>query len=241
VNYHRSQKKLFVNGIKNMNDKDHILNSIIDALKRKDKLQASDSALLKPIDQVLPSVPSEPEALIEMFRKNSDSLKAEFYIAKSKADAKDYLIHLKNQESWKKIASHKGSIVRQIIEPLDLPLYWTDDGYDVHELAKCDAGITECDALVAQTGSIMLTSRTAGGRALSVLPPHHIVIATRSQLVPDLPTALQIVRQRFSNNYPSMISFITGPSRTGDIERILVYGAHGPVKLTIIMIWNDQG
>jgi L-lactate dehydrogenase complex protein LldG len=69
-----------------------------------------------------------------------------------------------------------------------------------------------------------------------VLPPHHIVIARGEQLVPDLPAAFALLQQKYSPRFPSMISIITGPSRTGDIERILVLGAHGPKKLTIFCI-----
>ena len=112
----------------------------------------------------------------------------------------------------------------------------TDRGYDVQEMEKCDAGITECDVLIAQTGGVAVTSRSAGGRALSVLPPHHIVIARRDQLVADLPAAFAFLQKKYTPDFPSMISFITGPSRTGDIERILVLGAHGPKKLTIFCV-----
>jgi len=78
--------------------------------------------------------------------------------------------------------------------------------------------------------------RSAGGRALSVLPPHHVVLARREQLLSDLPEAFALLRKKYAANYPSFISFITGPSRTGDIERILVLGAHGPRKLTILCV-----
>jgi L-lactate dehydrogenase complex protein LldG len=61
-----------------------------------------------------------------------------------------------------------------------------------------------------------------------------VVLARRDQLVADLPQALALIQKKYGDNYPSMISFITGPSRTGDIERILVLGAHGPKKLTIL-------
>ena len=61
-------------------------------------------------------------------------------------------------------------------------------------------------------------------------------LARREQLVADLPAAFDLLKQKYSGNYPSMISFITGPSRTGDIERILVLGAHGPKQLTIFLI-----
>ena len=110
------------------------------------------------------------------------------------------------------------------------------DGVDKRELERCDVGITECDALVAQTGSVVVTSRGAGGRALSCLPSHHVVLARRQQLVPDLPAAFELLKSKYGHDYPSMISFITGPSRTGDIERILVLGAHGPRKLTILFL-----
>jgi L-lactate dehydrogenase complex protein LldG len=104
------------------------------------------------------------------------------------------------------------------------------------DLESCDAALTECEVLVAQTGSVLVSAPAAGGRALSVLPPHHVVLARRDQMVPDLGTALQRVREKFQDQFPSFLSFISGPSRTGDIERVLVLGAHGPKKLTILML-----
>ena len=119
---------------------------------------------------------------------------------------------------------------------LALPTVSTTPSYNVADLESCSAGITECDALIAQTGSVLLTSRSGGGRALSVLPPHHIAIARRDQLVPDLPAAYAQLHATYGHRWPSLITFITGPSRTGDIERILVLGAHGPKKLTILVV-----
>jgi L-lactate dehydrogenase complex protein LldG len=91
----------------------------------------------------------------------------------------------------------------------------------------------------AEQGSILLTARSAAGRALSVFPPHHIVIAQESQLLPDLPAAFELLQRTYSADYPSLITFITGPSRTGDIERIQVLGAHGPRFLTIFFLPNE--
>jgi L-lactate dehydrogenase complex protein LldG len=112
----------------------------------------------------------------------------------------------------------------------------TNAGYDKDALESCDAGLTECESLVAQTGSVCVTARSSGGRALSVLPPHHIVIAKKEQLVSDLAAAYEHLAEKYGANYPSFISFISGPSRTGDIERILVLGAHGPKKLTVLLV-----
>jgi L-lactate dehydrogenase complex protein LldG len=100
---------------------------------------------------------------------------------------------------------------------------------------QADLGVTGCDCLVARTGSIVVCTRSAGGRALSVLPPAHLVIATRSQLVADLEAAIRLLRQRYDGHWPSQLSVITGPSRTADIEKILVMGAHGPKRLALFL------
>ena len=134
------------------------------------------------------------------------------------------------------MATHKSPLAQTHSAALGLATLVADDGYDKHDMEQCDVGISECDALIAQTGTVLVTSRSAGGRALSCLPPHHIVIARREQLVADLPSAFALVKRTYGVSYPSMISFITGPSRTGDIERILVLGAHGPKKLTIFCL-----
>jgi L-lactate dehydrogenase complex protein LldG len=100
------------------------------------------------------------------------------------------------------------------------------------------ATVTLAEALVAQTGSIFVTS-ACGGRGATVVAPVHIVYATTSQLVPDLVTALRNATRdgKLENNsYGCMIS---GSSRTADIEKILVQGAHGPIRLVVILEKNS--
>ena len=91
------------------------------------------------------------------------------------------------------------------------------------------------ELLVKKLGAILVSSASSGGRALSILPHVHVVVADADQVVPDLGSALALAKARHGDQMPSMLSFITGPSRTGDIERILVLGAHGPKKLTVLM------
>ena len=184
--------------------------------------------------QWLPAVPEDAEGQIRLFATHSEDLKTEFLRVTDVDALAPALQSLATRLGWKRVASHKGELTLRATEGLGLPVMRVDAGYDVNEMEGCDAGITECDALIAQTGSIVLTSRSGGGRALSVLPPHHVVIARRSQLVPDLPAAFALLQSRYHDDYPSFITLITGPSRTGDIERILVLGAHGPKKLTVL-------
>jgi L-lactate dehydrogenase complex protein LldG len=189
----------------------------------------------KEFGQWLPQVGSSTEERIEAFAKNSTDLKTEFHVLASRDELPARLAALAADHGWQRVATHSGALTEFAVPAMKLPALNTSNGYDAAELERCDAGISECDALVAQTGGVLITARSAGGRALSVLPPHHVVLATRAQIVPDLPAAYALLEARYSANWPSFISFITGPSRTGDIERILVLGAHGPKRLTVFL------
>ena len=184
----------------------------------------------------LPPVGETLEEQIELFRQNAEDLKAKFRVCADVGEAIQFVKTLAANNGCKKIGLHRGELTDAVARELNLTEVRTDNGYAVDDLESCDAALTECEALVAQTGSVLVSATSAGGRALSVLPPHHIVLATRNQMVPDLGAALLRVQEKFKNNFPSFLSFISGPSRTGDIERILVLGAHGPKKLTILLL-----
>ena len=98
-------------------------------------------------------------------------------------------------------------------------------------LETAEACITGCEAMVARTGSFLLTSKQPMGRVAPVFHPVHIVIAFASQLVRDIPEALQLMHTRYGKELPSMINLNTGPSRTADIEKTLVVGVHGPKEV----------
>jgi L-lactate dehydrogenase complex protein LldG len=168
--------------------------------------------------QWLPKVSGSFAEQLALFTKNAAGLKADFQLFNSAEEMRQAIIRLRDAAGWRRVAGHSGDLTNAICPE------------------ACDAGISECDALIAQTGSVLVTNRSAGGRALSVLPPHHVVLARREQLVADLPAAFELLQRKYADHYPSMMSFITGPSRTGDIERILVLGAHGPKRLTIFLL-----
>jgi L-lactate dehydrogenase complex protein LldG len=96
------------------------------------------------------------------------------------------------------------------------------------------ATITLAETLVAQTGSIFV-SAACGGRGASVVSPVHIVVATAEQLVPDLHAAFARLRESGATAKNSFLCLITGSSRTADIEKIIVMGAHGPRRLVVVL------
>lgn len=112
-----------------------------------------------------------------------------------------------------------------------LSIRWSSEGAPAE---ASQATVTLAEALIAQTGSILVTA-ACGGRGASVVAPCHIVYATLAQLVPDLATALSRVSQERMLDRNSFACVISGPSRTADIEKILVHGAHGPRRLVVIL------
>jgi L-lactate dehydrogenase complex protein LldG len=101
---------------------------------------------------------------------------------------------------------------------------------------QADVGITLCEALVARNGSVLVSNGSAAGRRLSIYPNIHIVLAYTSQLVMDLKDGFALLKEKYGDRLPSMISNVTGPSRTADIEKTLVIGAHGPKELFVFLI-----
>jgi L-lactate dehydrogenase complex protein LldG len=110
-------------------------------------------------------------------------------------------------------------------------------GDEADFLAHADAGLTSCEALVARTGSILVSGASSSGRRLSIYPDQHLVLARTSQVVPDIGDALKLVQQKYGpDRIPSMVSLTTGPSRTADIEKTLVLGAHGPRSIVLFLL-----
>jgi len=103
-------------------------------------------------------------------------------------------------------------------------------------LLACDVGITSCDCAIAETGTLMMCSRPGQERVASLLPPMHIAIVEEQQIVPDLIDAMSRLQQSRFESLPSNVTFITGPSKTGDIELQLTTGVHGPGKWLVIII-----
>ncbi len=97
-----------------------------------------------------------------------------------------------------------------------------------------DAGITSVDYGVAETGTLALLARPGQGRAVSLLPPVHIAVLDAGDVVAELAALFERVTAR--GELPSALTFITGPSRTGDIELVLTVGVHGPKELHLIVM-----
>jgi L-lactate dehydrogenase complex protein LldG len=111
---------------------------------------------------------------------------------------------------------------------------------DITNITEAKLGITRCEYLVSRLGTVVVSSKSSPGRKINVFPEIHLVLGYTSQLVPDLKQAIRNLKKKYQDGYPSMISLITGPSRTADIEKTLVMGAHGPKELYVFLV-EDNG
>ena len=120
--------------------------------------------------------------------------------------------------------------IAEFLKKNDIPTTELDADFETME-----AGITDCEFLIARTGSLLVTSAGDSGRQMNVFPPVHIVLGKSDQLVDYPENALDAVREKYTDNLPSTITTISGPSRTADIEKTLVLGAHGPKELIVFL------
>lgn len=103
-------------------------------------------------------------------------------------------------------------------------------------ILAADVGITSCEFALAETGSLVMLSRPGRERVASLLPPVHIAVVERSQILPDLYDAIAKLQAMGVDGLPSNAVLITGPSKTGDMELELTTGVHGPGRWCVVVI-----
>lgn len=156
-----------------------------------------------------------------LFAENFTSLQGRFSFCADEKELVQQLQTLFTTRQWTKIFLNEAEL-KKLLPGLQL-------NFEIN-LADCDAAITSCECLVARTGSIVLSS-VQSGRTPSVYAPVHICIAYLNQLVFDINDAIELMKQKYKSNLPSLITFASGPSRTADIEKTLVTGVHGPKEV----------
>jgi len=162
------------------------------------------------------------------FAEQFTSLQGKFVFCLNQQELAFQFNSLVRKQGWKKIFCREERLLNLI--DAQLTELRTDD------LAGCDISVTGCEALVARTGTIVLSTAQSSGRTVSVYAPIHVCVAYSKQLVYDVKDALVQIRNRYGDRLPSLISFATGPSRTADIEKTLVVGVHGPKEVYCFLV-----
>lgn len=179
----------------------------------------------------------EPGSQLELFKKRFEELHGELYITDNFTIAAKQLKDILSVNKKIKCIAPAEGLVEKVLSGVDFPppairvVGSKPIASDI--FAGYDVGISAADFLVARTGSIVIDSSNQYGRLLTVLPPVHIVIAEKKQLVASLQEVFNsdLLKQNWS-----CATIISGPSRTSDIEKQLVLGAHGPKRLILVLI-----
>ncbi|MGH8012944.1 MAG: LutC/YkgG family protein [Candidatus Binataceae bacterium] len=108
----------------------------------------------------------------------------------------------------------------------------------VKRLAACDLGVIEADYAIAATGTVAVVAGAQRPNSLTLLPPINIILVHANRVMPDLAAVIAA----FGNETIATrrISLITGPSRTADIEKMIVLGVHGPRQLYVVIVWPER-
>ena len=163
------------------------------------------------------------------FAENFGRISGRFVYCADITELTAQLQHLIAAQSWTQVFCREPDLLRILEKPLQGLLIRED-------LPEADVSITTCEALIARTGSILMSSAQESGRTVSVYAPVHICIAYTSQLVYDIRDALETLSSKYKDQIPSFITLATGPSRTADIEKTLVVGVHGPKDVYVFLV-----
>ena len=195
------------------------------------------------------SLPARREALAAQFQQALELAGGKFYKVESPAEAVQIVCELVRAGGVKSVAAWNHPLLAPVCAALrssgtgvtqsDRSTGLERDAIRSATIAA-DIGLTSCNYVIAETGTLVLTGDERQGRLTSLVPITHVALITAEQLVPQLSDAIKLLRlQRLDSAdglLPSNISLHTGPSKTADIEQTLTKGVHGPKAVHVILL-----
>ncbi|MBS4014570.1 MAG: LUD domain-containing protein [Bacteroidetes bacterium] len=210
-----------------------------DSTSKEKVLKNIRAALVNPM--LPPFPPQDTTAPVLQPLEDEDSLDVSFAMAfnavggqfvytLNSSELKEGILSLINQKDYKtvycSIPDIKDFLIRKKVQIIE----------DESQVPHCDLVISDCECLIARFGSIVFSSKQSLSRKGIASPESHIVVANNNQVVKDIKDAMTYLKDKYENVIPSMLSVVTGPSRTADIEKTLVMGAHGQKELFVFML-----
>ncbi len=154
-------------------------------------------------------------------------------VVSGEAEAAGALAGILSGAGARRVAGSDAPLAQRLLQPLrDRFEIAAGESLSRDELFACDAGVTTAQWGIAETGTLVLESARERSRLLSLVPPIHVAVLSTRCICESLGDALARVRQGASH----AITFITGPSRTSDIELTLVVGVHGPQTVHVLLL-----
>ncbi len=177
-------------------------------------------------------------ALVDLFKESLEAVDGHCVVVQSETELVNSLTRIitdlqKTHLRARRIAISDSGVIERLVNQVDADvdeLAVTPSSSDVFSF---DVGISQAQAGIAETGTLVLDSSRERHRLVSLVPPVHIAILYASQIVQTLGEALGALRQK--EQVSPIVTLVTGPSRTADIELTLAIGVHGPQELFVIV------
>jgi L-lactate dehydrogenase complex protein LldG len=215
-----------------MSSRDAILGRIRNALAHEPPRERP------PVPQVWPRENPGPDAMAGRFAQELAEVFGEAFRLATMDDARKKLAELAEASGWTSIGAVDRPLCRDLLAGLAPErVSWAGPQGTPQNMNELSLGVVQADHLLADTGSAMIACGTPQERLLCYLPPACVVIAGVDRLAENLPAIWDDVARRAAD--PALrgeFVFITGPSRTADIEKILILGAHGPKRLVVLLV-----
>jgi L-lactate dehydrogenase complex protein LldG len=205
----------------------------------------SREKILKKIRNALISKSEAPYPEIEydseIYELSDDPLEIQFAGALNSNDGKfiycettreflENLSYLASMNQWEQVYAAENRVT-ELLDEAGIKYVSGNEKLRTEKVA-----ITQCEFLVARLGGVIVSSNQISGRRSFVFPEVHIVLAFTSQMTSDLRDAMKNLKKKYEQKLPSLVTMITGPSRTADIEKTLVMGVHGPKELYVFLV-----
>jgi len=175
---------------------------------------------------------TDDKSLVEIFEEELTKINGEFFYCNNEDELIQNLQKINSEKQLEKLYSPDKKLSEYLKKANIQYIAEFKDSKNIN------SGLSSCEFLVARFGSATVSSAQAGARKVFSFPPIHIIIAYENQLVLELDDAINGIVEKYGENLPSQITNIAGPSRTADIEKTLILGAHGPKELIILLVKN---
>lgn len=223
------------------NSREEILHTIRKGLKGVDPEKTFDDRNFQfEAEEVQKLIEEQQGNLETQFIGELNKVNTNVIEAGSEDEVKSFLQDIIKEKELKSFAIWESQFLKEI----NLKQDFKDTGLKLitaknkNRMANADIGITEVDYAIADTGTLVLLTDKNQPRSVSLLPPIHVAIVRPANLVRNINDLFIILKSRLQNSedITSCMNFVTGPSRTADIELSLTLGVHGPKELYVVIL-----
>ncbi|HEV2861915.1 MAG TPA: lactate utilization protein [Pyrinomonadaceae bacterium] len=185
------------------------------------------------------AVGGEPGASpVERFRKALEAVVGRCVVVSDEAEASEALRRIVEERHARRVAVSDSTLARRVLGGASAGVEVLEAA-TASEMFECDLGVTGAQWAIAETGTLVLESDAERNRLASLVPTAHVAVVESRQIRQTLGEVMQAINQRGEGALSRAITFITGPSRTSDIELTLAVGVHGPAELYVIIIEGE--